>query len=116
MAGEQRVLQNFFISGTLSGNATRYFEAPVPYTFLWAKAWASNDSSATLALSGATNLSITATAIGDSADPATVTAGSSDTAYEAADTLTTITLDYDGDGGTASANVGIIICWALGED
>lgn len=111
---EHRVLFNDFFTGTLSGNVTRYVEFPVPAEFKWAKAWASNDSSATLALSGATATSIAAQAIGDSGDPETITPASSDVTDIDANELVTVTLDYDGASGTAAENVHLLMCFELG--
>lgn len=112
---ERLILWNDFFSGTLAANVTRYVEFPFPAAFYKAKAWASNNSSATLALSGATALSIAAQAIGDSGDPATITPASTDVVRIAADELVTITLDYDGSSGTAGENVGVELFFLTGE-
>ena len=115
---ERLITYDDFFSGTLSGNVTRYVEYPWPVTFVKAKAWASNDSSATLAISGANTMSIAATAIGDSGNPATITPTAAEkaaTAGEQADGLITITLDYDGAGGTAAENVGIQLFFLVGD-
>lgn len=112
---ERIVLFNDFFSGTLAANQTRYIEFNAPGAFLYAKAWASNDSSATLALSGASSHSVAATAIGDSGDPAEIAPASTDVPEFAADELITITLDYDGAAGTAAANVGILLYFLTGE-
>jgi hypothetical protein len=113
---KERLIQwNDFFSGTLSGNVTRYIEFPFPAAFYKGKAWATNDSSATLAMSGATAFSIAAQAIGDSANPATITPASTDVVQVAADELITVTLDYDGASGTAGENVGIILWFLSGE-
>lgn len=100
------------VAGTTTGNVTRIDEFPFSVTFLKLKAWASNDSDATLALSG--GATVTATTIGDSGDPKTI----SPTApvEVAADTAITFTLDYDGAGGTAGQNVQIIAFYLVGED
>lgn len=114
---ETMLLWNDFFSGTLGANVTRYLEFPYPVTFLKAKAWATNDSSATLALSGANTLSIAAQAIGDSGNPATISptaAEKASTAGEEADGLITLTLDYDGAGGTAAENVGVQLFFLVG--
>ena len=113
---KERLIQwDDFFSGTLSGNVTRYIEFPFPVAFYKGKAWATNDSSATLALSGATALSVAAQAIGDSANPATITPASTDVVQVAADELITFTLDYDGASGTAGENVGVILWFLSGE-
>jgi hypothetical protein len=119
MAGERRILFNDYFDSTLGANVVRYFEAPFPVTFEKAKCWASNDSSATLAISGASKMSIAAQVIGDSADPRTIeptAAEKASTAGEPADSLITITLDYDGTSGTAAENVHLLIWFLTGED
>ena len=116
---ERILMWNDFFSGTLGANVTRYLEFPVPVKFVGAKAWASNDSSATLALSGANTMSIAAQAIGDSGDPAYIqptAAEKASTASEAADGLITLTLDYDGASGTAAENVGVQLFFLYGDD
>lgn len=116
---ERVILYNDFFSGTLSGNVTRYLEFPWPATFVGAKAWATNDSSATLALAGASKLSIAAQAIGDSGDPAYIeptAAEKASTVIEPANSRITLTLDYDGAGGTAAENVGVMLFFLGGDD
>jgi hypothetical protein len=113
---ERMIQANWFLSGTLSADVTLYQEFPWPVTYAGGKAVASNDSSATVALSGASTMSITADEVGDSGDPGTLVIGSTDVAYEAADSLITITVDYDGDGGTAAANVHLQLFFLTGED
>jgi len=111
---ENRVVLNYIKESTLSGNFVKYIEFPVPAAFLWAKAWASNDSSATLALAGATALSVAAQVIGDSGDPRTITPASSDVVTIAANELVTVTVDYDGTDGTAAEDLEMILCFDLG--
>lgn len=100
------------IAGTTTANVVRIDEFPFSTTFLKLKAWATNDSDATLALSG--GVTISATVIGDSSDPSTI----SPTAPTeiAANTAVTFTLDYDGASGTAAQNVQIIAFYLVGED
>jgi hypothetical protein len=112
---ERIILYNDFLTGTLSANVTRYVEFNAPSTFLYAKALASNDSSATLALSGAGGLSIAAQVIGDSGDPRTVAPASTDVDREPANSLITVTLDYDGASGTAAENVHLLMFFLTGE-
>jgi len=113
---EKIVMWSDFFTGTLAANVTRYIEFPWPCTFVKAKGLASNDSSATFALSGASTMSITAGAIGDSGDPAAISPASGDVAYEAADSLITMLLDFDGASGTAAENVHIQAWFLIGED
>lgn len=119
MAGERRIMFNDYFDGTLAANVTRYVEFPWPVTFEAAMAVASNDSSATLAIAGASTMSIAAQVIGDSGDPAIIkptAAEKASTAGEPANSLITITLDYDGSSGTAAENVHLLIWFLTGED
>ena len=116
----ERILpMNYFFTGTLGANVTLLLEFPFPVTFMSATAVATNDSSATLALSGASTMSIAAQAIGDSSDPVTIVPTATEkasTAGEAANSLITVTLDYDGTGGTAAENVSMTMFFLSGED
>ena len=107
---------NYFVSGTLSANQTFYVQAAHPLTFVNAHALASNDSSATLAISGAGTMSVAAQAIGDSGAFAKIEPASTDVTTEVADSLITVTLDYDGASGTAAENVQIILNFLIGDD
>lgn len=112
---ERVVMFNDYFDGTLAANVTRYLEFREPVVFKYGKATASNDSSATLALSGANTLSIAAQTIGDSNNPSTLTPASTDVVTEAANGLITITLDYDGTSGTAAEDVHVLLFFATGE-
>ena len=100
----------YHVGGTLSANQTFYAELPYPWVIDKIKASASNDSDATLALSG--GVTVSATVIGDSGDPAEIDC--SQTAIDA-DELVTLTLDYDGSAGTAAQNVTIIVTGWVGS-
>lgn len=100
---------NYFIAGTLAANHLIYCELPYQWTLLGVKASAVNDSDATLAVAGGATIS--ATAIGDG-DPVYLQP-SAPTAI-AADTLVTLTLDYDGSSGTAAQQVSISVCGLVG--
>lgn len=113
---ERVITQSYYLSGTLAANHTILHQFPHPVTFVWAEAGASNDSSATLALSGASTLSIAAQAIGDSGAMTKIVPASTDVDGEIADSLITVTLDYDGASGTAAENVNITIAYLLGDD
>ena len=68
---ERLILFTYCFAGAQGADIPIYCELPFPWTFIGAKAAASNDSSATLAASGASAGTIfSATAIGDSGDPA----------------------------------------------
>jgi len=108
---KERIITRYeFFSGTLSANAVRYAEYPFPVTYIGGKGAAENDSSATVAISGAAGgLSIAAKVLGDSGDPASLdptAAEKASTCGNNANSLITITLDYDGSSATAAAN-----CW-----
>lgn len=108
---------NYYIAGTLSGNHTLLVQSAYPLTFVDAHASASNDSSATIALSGASTMSIAAQAIGDSGAMSKIVptaAEKASTAGEPADSLITVTLDYDGASGTAAENVSVILNFLVG--
>lgn len=108
---ERLITTNHNYGGTLAANQIATDEFPFQVTYLKTKAVAQNDSSATLALSG--GVTVSATAIGDSGDPATITP--SDDTRVAANTAITFTLDYDGASGTAAQNVNIINFYLTGE-
>jgi len=116
---ERIVTYHMLETGTLSANATRYVEYPWPVTYIGGKAAASNDSSATIAISGAAGgLSIAAKAVGDSGDPASLAptaAEKASTCGNNANSLITITLDFDGSAGTAGENVWAELFFAIGE-
>lgn len=99
--------------GTLAANETIYYELPYPWALLGFKAVQSNDGSATIAVSAAGGGSISATAIGDSGNPASINL-SSDPLPIDADELVTITLDYDGSSGTAGADIHITLIGLVG--
>ena len=99
---ERLLVWNFFIPGTTTANVTMYIECPYPWTLDKIKAASTNDSDATLAVSG--GATITAAVIGDG-DPAELTPDSAPDPVDA-DTLVALTLDYDGSSGTAAENRG----------
>lgn len=113
---ERIVMFNDFFTGTLGANVTRYLQFDAPVSFLYAEGLASNDSSATLALSGAGGLSIAAQAIGDSGAFRKIVPASSDVKSEPANSLITVTLDYDGSSGTAAENVHLLLFFLHGEN
>jgi hypothetical protein len=104
------------VDGTLTGNIVWQWEFPYPTRLLSVKAAASNDSSATLGVEaeGGTTV-VTAAAIGDTYSAAELTPASNAVGMIAADTYVKFTLDYDGDGGTAADNVGVVACFLVGE-
>lgn len=111
---EKIVATSVFIKGTTAGNHVFIQEFPFPATLIGVKACSSNDSDATLAVSGGST--VTAAVIGDTADPAYLepTAATANIAA-AADTAFTFTLNYDGASGTAADDVSIVAFYLLGE-
>jgi hypothetical protein len=112
---ERTILWSAYIAGTLAGNHTPIIELPFPFRVESIKAWASNDSDATLAAATPTATVVTATTIGDSGDPKTISPDSVAVSQVAKDTALTLTLDYDGAGGTAADDVQIIAILKSGE-
>ena len=103
----------YHITGTLGANANIRWTAPCDCTLLHVSAVSSNDSDALLTVgdSSDTDEYVQSSVIGDSNVPAEFggddfydTDGNQHTLYYphiAAGTVVVITLDYDGDGGTA---------------
>lgn len=108
---ERRITTNHNYGGTQAANAIAVDEFPFQVTYLGSKASATNDSDATLTVSG--GATVAGAVIGDSSNPAYLqpTAPTS----VAANTAITFTLDYDGSAGTAAANVNIINFYLTGE-
>jgi hypothetical protein len=114
----------FFVVGTLAADYTWDWEVPIDVTLHKVFASASNDSSATLKVgtSATAEAYITEFAIGDSRTPVRKEAitdwnGSvalSQYPHVADGTRILLTLDHDGDGGTASQNVMIQVWWSPG--
>ena len=117
---ERMIVLDTVYDGTLAANKTLTDEFAFPVTLRWVKAYASNDSSATLVCADeSSNNIITAAVIGDSGDPAELTPNAAALAagYDqvAQDVRITFTLDYDGASGTAAADVHIIRAYLVGE-
>jgi len=117
---ERVIVLDTVYDGVLGGDKTLTDEFPFPVTFQWIKAYASNNSDATLACADQSgNAIVTATVIGDSGDPVEIRADAAAIAagYDqvAQDTRITYTLDYNGALGTAAQNVHIIRGYLTGE-
>lgn len=108
---ERTICLNWYIAGTLIADHALHAEFPFPVRLESIKAHASNDSDATLAVTGI----VTAAVIGDSDDPVTLTPTGAEVAQVAKDTQMVFDLDYDGASGTAAANVQIIAIFKTGE-
>lgn len=112
---ERTIVLSFYIPGTLAANYTPAYEFPFPTRLEAIKAWASNNSDATLAVADPSATMVTATTIGDSGDPKTIAVDGAEVAQTAADTKVTLTLDFDGASGTAAQNVQILVILKTGE-
>jgi len=97
--------------GAPGASAVVHVEFPYPWTLIGIKASQAGDGSGTLTVAG--GATIAEAAIGDSGDPSYHEPTAPDEV--AADTVVTITLDYDGDGGTASTGVNFIVIGLMGE-
>ena len=102
---------DYFIAGTTAANHLIYCELPYPWALMGVKACAVNDSDATLAVGGGATIAAAVIGDGDPAylQPTTVPA------QIAANTLVTLTLDYDGSGGTAAQQVSISVIGFIGS-
>lgn len=123
----QRVFQQaYHVTGTLGANVTITFTAPFDCTLLHVSACASNDSDATLIIGDSDDADeyLQSAVIGDSGVPVEFdgdefrdTGGLQQTRYYpriADGTVVIITLDYDGDGGTAADDFSIVLTFAEG--
>jgi hypothetical protein len=123
----QRVFQqSYHVPGTLTAGLTITFTAPFDCTLLHVSACASNDSDATIIIgdSADDNEYLTSSVIGDSGTPAEYdyddfvdTSGNTHARYYPRivdGTVVIITLDHDGDGGTAADDVTIVLTFAEG--
>lgn len=116
--------QSYHIPGTLTANINIRFTAPCDCTLLHVSAVGSNANDATLAIGDSTDPDgyVTAFAIGDSNTPVEkealsdfdgALAGSQFPRISDGD-VAVLTLDYDGSGGTAAADVTIVLTFAEG--
>ena len=123
----QRVFSlSFHIPGTLSADLSIRWTAPFNCTLLHVSAVASNDSDALITIGDSADADeyVVSTVIGDSGTPAEFdhddfvdTAGNAHARYYPRivdGTIVAIALDHDGDGGTASQNVTIVLTLAEG--
>jgi hypothetical protein len=118
--------QAYHIPGTLTANITIKFTVPFGVQLIHASAVASNDSDATLILgdSSDTDEYLTASTIGDSGTPKEFDGddfvdsdGNTHNRYYphiADGTVVVATLDFDGDGGTAAADVTLVLTFTEG--
>ncbi len=114
----------FHIPGTLAADIAIRFTVPSDCTLVHVSAVAGNDSDATLAIgsSADTDGYLTATAIGDSNTPVEKETLSdfdgalADSQYPhiTDGTIVVLTLDHDGDSGTAAQNVTIVLTFVEG--
>lgn len=102
--------------GALSGNYVFYAKLPVGMTLTHVSAVGSNAHDATVMIgdSGDTDQAIGATAIGDSGAPAEIEFADLSEAHFVAGDVLVVTVDYDGDGGTAIQNLQIVLTFLVG--
>ena len=123
----QRVFQvPFHVPGTLSADLDIHWTAPFDCQLIHCSAVASNDSDGTIALgdSADTDEYLTASVHGDSQVPAEYdhddfvdSDGNTHSRYYphiTDGTVVVITVDYDGDSGTAAADVTIVLTFTEG--
>jgi len=97
--------------GTPGADVAPVVELPYPWTFLGVKASQSNDGSATLTVSG--GATVAEAALGDSSNP-TYLEPTAPYAVDA-DEAVVLTVDHDGDGGTAGQGIVLIVCGLIGD-
>lgn len=100
-------------AGTLGANVTYHLQFSFPVKIKAIHAVASNDSDATLAVSG--GLVKAAAVIGDSGTFVKFAPSDFTTKRAAKDTAITITVDYDGTSGTAADDLEVIVELLTGE-
>ncbi len=123
----QRVFQQaYHIAGTLSADVAIRFTAPFDMQLVHVSAVASNDSDATLTIgdSSDTDEYLQSSTIGDSGTPTEFdgddfvdSSGDTHSCYYphiADGTVVVVTLDHDGDSGTAAQNVTIVLTFTEG--
>ena len=116
----------FHVPGTLTANVTITFTAPSGCQLIHVSACASNDSDATITVGDSSDADeyLTASVVGDSGTPAEYdyddfvdTAGASHSRFYPVisdGTVVVTTIDYDGDGGTAAADLTVVLTFAEG--
>jgi len=126
MPSGQRFTVPIHVPGALSANMEMRWTAPHDCTLLHVSAVASNDSDATLQIGDSSDQDeyLTAAVIGDSGTPVEFdgddfvdTSGNTHTRYYPRivdGTVVRVSLDYDGDGGTAAEDVTIVLTLAEG--
>ena len=112
---ERLFVMNWIFENALGENKVFYAEFPFPVRLEAIKAWSSNDSDATLTVADPAVTMVTATTVGDSGDPKTISPDGDEEAQVAKDTLITFTVDYDGDGGTGAQDLEVIAFFKSGE-
>lgn len=115
----KHLLFTVHIPGTLAANITFHFKAPFDLQLVGVQAVATNDSDATLALGTTSSAAayLAAAVIGDSSVPVEKTKANfvgGQPIHIADGTVILGTLDFDGAGGTAAANVTITLIFTEG--
>ena len=107
----ERIVTPSYYFGAPGASAVAHVEFPFPWTLIGIKASQAGDGSATLTVAG--GATIAEAAIGDSGDPSYHEPTVPDEV--AADTVVTLTIDHDGDGGTASTGINLVVIALMGE-
>lgn len=119
-------VHSYHIAGTLAANITIYFTVPANCSLEHVSVVGSNANDATLKIgtSGDDDGYKTAAAIGDSGTPvewdldnfdgALLTDAGKEYPHILDGTIVVLTLDFDGAGGTAAANVTIVLTFSEG--
>ena len=118
--------QAYHITGALAANAVITFTAPCNCTLLHVSAVGSNDGDATFTIGDSDDADefLTASLVGDSGVPAEYdhddfvdTAGNTHDRYHpriADGTVVIVTVDFDGDGGTPTEDLTVVLTFAEG--
>lgn len=109
----------FRIDGTLAANKVITFAVPFDCSLVHVSAGATNDSDATLKIgkAGSDAAYLAAATIGDSGTPVTKTKANfvgGEYPHILAGTVVLLTLDFDGNAGTAAQNVDIVLTFSEG--
>lgn len=110
-AMNERIVTPSYFFGTPGADVVAHVEFPFPWTLIGIKAVQINDGSATLTVAG--GATIAEAAIGDSGDPSYHEPTIPDEV--AADTVVTLTIDYDGGSGTAGQGINLVVIALMGE-
>lgn len=121
-----KFVHSYHVPGTLAANVSIKFTAPSDCSLVHVSAVASNASSATIIVGDSSddNEYLTSQNVGDSGTPAEFdgddfvdTAGATHTKYYPRivdGTIVVVTVDFDGDSGTAAADLTVVLTFTEG--